>query len=162
MTLTPRSIKSLSISRPTADLAAVSSTTTSARESAGTDSCAVLIAVSAVPVLIRSCAPISYGIVSGNSVPDPAGTSTSSRQEPGAGKNATLSPGLNPRLASTRAPTSLTTPAPSNPGTRTSGPIDGGVPNAGDPMTPNKSPGLIGAQETRTRTWSEPSGSDGP
>ena len=78
--------------------AAVSSTTTPARESGGTDSCAVLIAVSAVAVLIRSCAPISSGIVSDNGVTDPAGTTTSSRHEPGAGKNATLSPGLSPRF----------------------------------------------------------------
>jgi hypothetical protein len=162
MTFTPRSVRSLARSRPTADPAAVSSTTTPARESGGTDSCAVLIAVSAVAVLIRSCAPISSGIVSGSGVTDPDGTTTSSRHEPGAGKNATLSPCLNPRLVSTRAPTSLTTPAPSNPGTRPPGPIDGGAPKAGDPMTPSKSPGWIGAKETRTRTWFGPSGSDEP
>src|SRR5260370_16296093 len=129
MTFTPRSVRSLPRSRPTADPAAVSSTTTPARESGGTDSCAVLIAVSAVAVLIRSCAPISSGIVSGNGVTDPTGTTTSSRHEPGAGKNPTLSPCLNPRLLSPRPPTSLTTPAPSNPGTHPPPPLHPAPPN---------------------------------
>jgi hypothetical protein len=105
----------------------------------------VRIAVRAVAVLISICAPISSGIESGNGITEPAGTMTSSLHEPGAGKNAALMPGLNPRLGATRAPTSLTTPAPSNPGTRPPELIVGGVPNAGDPMTPSRSPGWIGA-----------------
>lgn len=152
MTLTPWSVRSLPTSRPTADPAAVRSTTTPECASGGRESCAVRITVRAVAVLISICAPISSGIESGNGVTELAGTMTSSLHEPGAGKNATLRPGLNPRPVSIRAPISLTTPAPSNPGTRPSGLIAGGAPNAGDPMTPSRSPGWIGAYDTRTRT----------
>jgi hypothetical protein len=145
MTFTPRSVRTLARSRPTADPAPVSSTTAPVRASGGRESCAVRIAVRAVAVLISICAPISSGIESGKGTTDPAGTMTSSLHEPDAGKNATLRPGRNPRLGSIRAPTSLTTPAPSNPGTRPRELIVGGVPKAGDPMTPNRSPGWIGA-----------------
>src|SRR4029077_6950207 len=130
---------------PTADPAAVSSTTTPVRVFGGTELCAVRITVTAVAVLISNCAPISSGIESGNGTTEPAGRITSSRHEPGAGKNATRRPGLSPRPWSTRAPASLMMPAPSNPGTRPPGLIVGGVPNAGDPMIPSRSPGWIGA-----------------
>src|SRR6516225_7202934 len=52
---------------------------------------------------------------------------------------------FNPRAVSILAPTSLTTLAPSNPGTRPPEAIVGGVPNAGEPMIPRRSPGWIGA-----------------
>src|SRR4029077_7783963 len=76
----------------------------------------------------------SYGIESGNGTTELAGTTASSLQAPDAGKKATLRPCFNPRAGSTFAPTSLTTPAPSNPGTRPSEAIVGVVPNAGEPM----------------------------
>ena len=118
MTFTPRSARTLPMRRPTADPAPVSSVTTPVRASGGRESCAARITVSAVIVLISICAPISSGIESGNGTTELAGTTTSSHQAPGAGKKATLRPGFNPRAGSTLAPTSLTTPAPSNPGTR--------------------------------------------
>jgi hypothetical protein len=145
MTFTSRSVRSLPRSRPTADPAAVRSTTAPARASGGKEACAARITVRAVAVLISICAPISSGIESGNGTTELAGTITSSLHEPEAGKNATLRPGLNPRPVSIRTPTSLKMPAPSNPGTRPLELIGDGAPNAGDPMTPSRSPGWIGA-----------------
>ncbi len=142
---TPRSIKSLTISRPTADPAAVTTATTSSRASGGTESCAVRSAISAVTVLISICAAIASDTLSGSGTSDPAGTTTCSLHVEPAGKNATRAPGLMPNAGSTSRPTSVTTPAPSNPGIRPPDPIAGGVPAAGDPFTPRRSPGWIGA-----------------
>ena len=103
------------------------------------------ITVSAVSVLISICAPTSSGIESGNATTELAGTMASSLLEEDAGKNATLRPSFKPRAGSTLEPISLTTPAPSNPGTRPPEAIVGGVPKAGEPMIPRRSPGWIGA-----------------
>src|SRR5204863_6128511 len=134
MTFTPRSVRTLPMRRPTADPAPVSNVTTPARASGGRESCAARITVRAVSVLIIICAATSSGIESGNETTELAGTTASSLQAPDAGKKATLRPCFNPGAGSTFAPTSLTTPAPSNPGTRPSEAIVGGVPNAGEPM----------------------------
>ena len=141
MTFTPRSARTLPVRRPTADPAPVSSATTPVRASEGSESCAARITVRAVAVLISICAPTSSGIESGNGTKELAGTTASSLQAPDAGKKATLRPCFNPRAGSTWGPTSLTTPAPSKPGTRPPGAIGGGAPNAGEPATPRRSPG---------------------
>jgi len=96
----------------------------------------VRITVSAVTALIMSCAPTSSGIDSGNGTTAPPGTTTSSLQAPAAGKKATLKPRISPSAGSTLGPTSLMIPAPSNPGTRPSGAMAGGSPNAGEPVMP--------------------------
>ena len=119
-----------------ADPAPVSSATTAVRASEGRESCAARITVRAVTVLISICAPTSSGMESGNGTTELAGTAASSLQAPDAGKKATLRPCFNPRAGSTWGPTSLTTPAPSNPGTRPPEATVGGVPNAGEPVTP--------------------------
>ena len=97
MTFTPRSVRTLPVRRPTADPAPVSSVTTPVRASGGSESCAARITVRAVTVLISICAPTSSGIESGNGTTELAGTTTSSLQAPGAGKKATLRPGLSTR-----------------------------------------------------------------
>jgi hypothetical protein len=58
ITFAPRSARSSPISRPTAEPAAISSTTTSVRAFAGIDSFAVRVVVSAVAVSISNCEPI--------------------------------------------------------------------------------------------------------
>jgi hypothetical protein len=136
MTFTPRSVRTLPMRRPTADPAPVSSATTAVRASEGRESCAAPITVRAVTVLISICAPTSSGMESGNGTTELAGTAASSLQAPDAGKKATLRPCFNPRAGSTWGPTSLTTPAPSNPGTCPPEATVGGVPNAGEPVTP--------------------------
>ena len=100
ITLTPRSVRTLLIRRPTADLAPVSSMTTPVRASGGSESCAARITVRAVTVFISICAATSSEIESGSGTTELADTTISSLQVPAAGKKATLRPSLNPRAGS--------------------------------------------------------------
>ena len=96
--------------------------------------------------------PVSSETSSGNGTKAIGVTATSSAQTDIAGKKATRRPGTIPSDDSTLGPTSLITPAPSNPGMRPPGPNGGGSPKAGDPRMPRTSPGWTGTRLTRTRT----------
>ena len=83
-------------------------------------------------------------------------------QAPGAGKTAAL-PLFQPESRiDLGADLADTMPAPSNPGTRPSGAIAGGAPNAGEPMMPRQSPGWIGAYEQADANLIWPSDVEGP